>query len=74
MIMLKKWIKRLIKILKGCKIIPIQQTIAAEKEFEGKVALIAGGSCGGGQVIVKSLIRSGCKVIIAGTNLEKLGD
>ena len=46
--------------------------VYAEKEFDGKVALISGGSGGIGLSIAKSLKESGCDVVVAGTNSKKL--
>lgn len=51
---------------------PISHPIASDKEFEGKVALISGGSGGIGLAVAKSLRESGCTVVIAGTNEKKL--
>ena len=51
---------------------PIVHPVSAENEFEGKVALISGGSGGIGLSIAKSLKESGCDVVIAGTNEKKL--
>ncbi|SDA11348.1 3-oxoacyl-[acyl-carrier protein] reductase [Ruminococcus sp. YE71] len=42
--------------------------------LEGKVALIIGGSGGIGSAITKSFIDNGCKVIISGTNIQKMND
>lgn len=52
--------------------IPITHPISIGKEFENKVALVSGGSGSIGLAIVTSLQEVGCKVIIAGTNSEKL--
>lgn len=52
--------------------LPISHPVSSEKEFEGKVALISGGSGGIGMSIAKSLKESGCTVVIAGTNEKKL--
>lgn len=52
--------------------LPISHPVSSEKEFEGKVALISGGSGGIGMSIAKSLKESGCTVIVAGTNQKKL--
>ena len=52
--------------------LPISHPVSSEKEFEGKVALISGGSGGIGMSIAKSLKESGCTVIVAGTNEKKL--
>lgn len=54
------------------ELIPIVQTPVTDKEFDGKVALISGGTGGIGLSIARTLQQSGCKVIIAGTNEKKL--
>lgn len=51
---------------------PIIHPISSNKEFEGKVALVSGGSGGIGLAIAKSLQESGCTVIITGTNEKNL--
>lgn len=60
------------KLLTKKEYIPISHPISNEKEFEGKVALISGGSGGIGLSIAKFLKEAGCVVIIAGTNQQKL--
>lgn len=68
----KKLISKLIRVLKAKEMIPIPQPINAQKILEGKTALITGGSSGIGLAIAKAFLSSGCKVVIAGTNEEKL--
>lgn len=48
------------------------QPVNADKLLEGKIALITGGSSGIGVACAKAFLASGCKVIIAGTNEDKL--
>lgn len=60
------------KIFAQKEYLPISHTVPSSKEFEGKVALIGGGSGGIGLAIAKSLQESGCDVVIAGTNEKKL--
>lgn len=71
----KKTLKRacmaIISMLKWEKKIPILE-IKNDKLFSNKVALITGGSGGIGKAIAKHLLQDGCKVIIAGTNENKL--
>lgn len=69
---IKKVLMILVSILKWEKKIPIVSIKEPGKLLDGKVALITGGSGGIGMAIAKSLLESGCKVIIAGTNEQKL--
>lgn len=69
---IKKVLMSLVSILKWEKKIPIVSIKASNNLLDGKVALVTGGSGGIGMAIAKSLIDSGCKVIIAGTNEQKL--
>lgn len=73
---IKKKIKHslevLISIVKEKKIVPIIIETEKSKSLEGKVALITGGSGGIGFAIAKKYIACGCRVILAGTNQEKL--
>lgn len=69
---LKNGIQTLASFSKEEKIIPILKPISENKIFENKVALITGGSGGIGFSVAKNLISKGCKVIIAGTNENKL--
>jgi len=52
--------------------IPIAHPVSTKNEFNGRVALISGGSGGIGLSIAKSLRESGCDVVVAGTNEKKL--
>lgn len=68
----KKIIRNMIMIFKEEKKIPIPNPINAPELLKGKVALITGGSSGIGFAMAESFLKSGAKVIIAGTNEEKL--
>lgn len=68
----KKIIRNMIMIFKEEKKIPIPKPINTSELLKGKVALITGGSSGIGFAMAESFLKSGAKVIIAGTNEEKL--
>lgn len=54
------------------KIMPIKTPVYDGKLLEGKIALIIGGSGGIGAGIAQCFATNGCKVILAGTNRDKL--
>lgn len=68
----KHFIKKIYKSMKKKEMIPIEHVISDTRDFEGKVALISGGTGGIGVAIGKTLLECGCKVIFAGTNEKKL--
>lgn len=69
---IKKKIISFTDLFRRKRIIPVPHIVSEEMSFCDRVALISGGTGGIGFSIAKSLIESGCKVIIAGTNEEKL--
>lgn len=68
--------KRLKKIIKKIiireRIVPVMVTSVQNQLLKGKTGLVSGGSSGIGFGIAKKMVESGCKVIILGTNEEKL--
>lgn len=71
---LKHVTKELIKLTNEKKIIPVEIPMSEKELLKGKVALIAGGNGGIGISIAKALLQSGCRVILGGTNKNKLID
>lgn len=69
---MKNIVRRFVQLIKEEKKIPIPNPINAPELLKNKVALITGGSGGIGLAMAESFIKSGAKVIIAGTNEEKL--
>lgn len=69
---LKTLVKKLIMVFKEKQIQPVVLYKNDKEILAGKVALITGGSSGIGLAIAKKFLSSGCKVVIAGTNEDKL--
>ena len=69
---LEKLLKRIFVIFKEETLVPIAVPTDKDKMLKSKVALITGGSSGIGYSMAEEFIKSGAKVIIAGTNEEKL--
>ena len=68
----KKIVRSMVTVFKEEKKIPIPEPINAPELLKGKLALIIGGSGGIGLAMVESFLKSGARVIMAGTNEEKL--
>lgn len=69
---LKSKIKKFTTIFKETEVVPIQHNVDSDQILENKVAIILGGSGGIGLAIARSFVESGCKVILCGTNRDKL--
>ncbi len=69
---IKYFLKAFFSTFKAKSIIPVVQTVDSSEEFKEKVAIITGGSGGIGMAIAKKLSSCGCKIIICGTNKDKL--
>lgn len=66
------FVKKIIKVLKRKEYIPVVISKDEKNLFDGKVALVVGGSGGIGFAIAQRLVSQGSKVIITGTNELKL--
>lgn len=69
---MKNMVKKVLKSIKKKEYIPIPNVVYKEKILDGKVALITGGSSGIGLEIARQFLKNGCKVIISGTNEQKM--
>ena len=69
---LKNAVHTLIQMGKEEKIQPITVPVEKEKLLDGKVALITGGTSGIGLAVAQAFQNAGAKVIITGTNQQKL--
>lgn len=69
---IKNFIKKIIYLTREKKIVAVPVPVNTNKILANKIALITGGSSGIGYSMAEAFINSGCKVIIAGTNEEKL--
>ena len=74
--MLKSKVKNIFRSI-GCllhekTVVSIPTSVNTTSLLSGKVAIITGGSSGIGFAMAESFLKSGAKVIIAGTNEEKL--
>ena len=69
---LKNKIIRIIRLLKEKEVYPVITLVDKERVLGDKVALISGGSGGLGMLIAETFMKSGAKVILAGTSESKL--
>ena len=69
---IKQVIRAGVMLLKSEKKVAIPYPVNVSKLLSGKTALITGGSGGIGMAIAQAFIASGCEVVIAGTNEQKL--
>lgn len=60
------------KKIRSKEIVPIIKTVSPDCELDGRVALISGGSGGIGMAVARELLAAGAKVILGGTNGDKL--
>lgn len=64
--------KKCIRVLKRKEYLPVTVLKDSSEIFDGKIALITGGSGGIGSAIAKQLVIQGCKVIVSGTNEKRM--
>lgn len=69
---MKTILKKIMKDLRKKEIVPIQHNVDGNSILKDKVAVIIGGTGGIGLAIAKSYHESGCKVILCGTNENKI--
>ena len=65
-------VRKIARALNEKEMVPVTKYVDKDNIFSGKVALITGGSGGIGSAMAESFVASGAKVIVAGTNEEKL--
>lgn len=64
--------KSLVRFFKRKEQVPIMNIVTSSDLLNNRVALITGGSSGIGFAIAQKFVESGCKVIIAGRDENKL--
>lgn len=69
---LKNIAKSFVSLFKSKSVIVVNEKVSEDKILSGKVVLITGGNGGIGSAIAKKFIESGAKVVITGTNIDKL--
>jgi len=72
--MIKQVLKKMLKKLRAKQLVPIVTPVDKDKMLENKVVLITGGSSGIGLSIAEACLKSGAKVIIAGSTQSKIDD
>lgn len=72
--MIKQVLKKMLKKMRAKQLVPIVTPVDKDKMLENKVVLITGGSSGIGLSIAEACLKSGAKVIIAGSTQSKIDD
>lgn len=72
--MLRRIIGKIKHIFRKERILPVYQVVDKEQILKGKTVLITGGTGGIGYAVAETAIQSGAKVILSGTNEQKLQD
>jgi len=69
---IKKIAKSILRISKEREIVPIIHPIQSDQLFNGKTAMITGGTGGIGNAISETLYSQGANIVLCGTNTKKL--
>ena len=72
--MVLRLIRKIVRLFKEEKLLPVYKTIDKDHILRDKIVLITGGTGGIGYAIAETAIASGAKVILSGTNIQKLED
>ena len=68
----KKVIRKMFYIFKEKNVVPIVVPTYERQVLKSRIALVVGGSGGIGLAIAETFLKAGAKVVITGTNIEKL--
>lgn len=69
---LRKFARNVASFIKIKNVVPVYKTVDKEKEFDGKVALVIGGTGGIGKSICQKLVEGGCRIILSGSGEESV--
>lgn len=69
---LRKFARNVASFIKIKNVVPVYKTVDKDREFDGKVALVIGGTGGIGKAICQKLTEGGCSVIISGSREESV--
>ena len=72
--MILRLLRKVIRLFKEERLLPVYKTIDKNQTLSDKIVLITGGTGGIGYVIAETAIASGAKVILSGTNSQKLSE
>lgn len=69
---LRKFARNVTSFIKIKNVVPVYKTVDKDREFNGKVALVIGGTGGIGKAICQKLTEGGCSVILSGSREESV--